>query len=470
MFISFSGFATVNLQTGVYSLNIHDFTGMERHYRGDETHSGIMGKKWMTVYDTRLKFKEDTNILYMFDGAISRYHIFEKNISGNWQAKTGTFSETDSGYQYNYKDRIYKFNDKGLLTEFHKNAYVWFKISYDKDEHISRLTTYEGIDYLVETNTDGMIIKLRPSETSIAVVEISYSYNDGYLHTVKDVTGVNNYKYDENNLLTYASFVSKPPIYIDYVKFESDKYVSKVSHRDTYEKYNFKKIVRNDRENHFTVDIEEGMKGKKDVYKIRHEFNEVYKNGKYQYTKRVRRYRNDYMFFEQVNNSNGLKQSLFRQGVTTKYMYGSNNKVIRQETPDYITTYTYNEADDITYFSLQVIDNSKPEIWSRFSYNNEGELILAENSEGKILSIQHDSNGNIISLRTDDKLLHFTYNDHGMYEKITVEGVGSIKITYDIHGDMSKNISDRDDYEVAKKITEVVSEMMTILGKSGISI
>ena len=488
--LSFTSFATINLQTGEFSINIREYTGMIRFYIGTQTHRGILGKKWLTVYDNTLKHRGDTNMLYLFDAVIDKTFKFERNADGGWLSKVGTLTETDSEYRWKYKERQYVFNKEGLLVEYHKDAYVWFKVEYDESNHISKLNTYEGKIYTFETNEKGMITHQRLEGVPAHKVFSDYTYKDDYLIKVVCEDGVNDYTYDDEHYLTYSSFVSKPPLRITYEKFDGVNHVSKVVYRDTYETYKYTMLSNTTSEKHFTVDIEKGSLIDKDAenketgtnkrarryskvtYK-RNEFNEVYEDGEYKFTQRIRRYRDkDNKFvFDQINASKHIIQSVKRRDGTKTFANNEKGKVIREETDRNVINLTYNDANKVTYYHYQSKELPEYETWTRYSYNTNNQLIDAENNKGQVMSIQHNSHGDISTVRTNKDTVDFTYNMQGKVTRISIQGVGAINVKYDIHGKQVSSKSELGSGEsIGKKMYEISKSMTKLLNKQGVSL
>ena len=460
---SLNSVATVNKQTGEYSLFIDDFIGVQRGYHGNKNYEGVFGKKWFAVYDVRLDDRNEENVMYMFDAPLSRYHKFVKNNAGNWEAKAGKFIETEKGFRYEHKKRRYEFNAKGYLTRFRKNTYIWFNVEYDENNHMSRLVTYDGNDYLIDTNDDGRITHFRYNKTENKDIYITYSYNDkGLLIGLVDHTGINEYRYDEDSHLTYASFVSKPPIFINYQEFDGLKHVSKVSWKNTHKSYDYKMLSDSFNEKKYMVAFKKVDAHGDETKSIDYKFNEVYKDGEYAFTKRIQRFRKGTLVYDQTNVSSGIIDEVKKRSGITKYFY-QGKRIIRKDMPNKIISKTYNDAGKVTYFEIKQKFNPDEVKWSRFSYDSENKLIYVENDKGQTINIQHNNEGDISVLSTKEHTLYVSHNDHGKVSHINIPNVGGISLIYDIHGGFQFSTPDSGSREMASTISRIyvnISNMM----------
>ena len=457
----FNVYAEVDRRTGAFSVDTIDFTGMTRHYSSDERASGLFGLGWMTVYDNRVEASED--VLYVLNATAGLYHLFERDEIGDWQGVTGNITEIDTGYIWSLEDETYVFDERGLLVEYGDNGKK-SRLEYEEDGRLIRFITYDGDDYSVVTDEERRVSRFildRVSEGG----NIRYSYSNGRLVSAEDAEGVAEYHYTDNDHLTYTGFTDADPMIIAYQEFDGRTTVSSFSQGDKNQTYKYEMLSETDGLKTFSVTYALTNYGDTSVY--RNEYEDIYVDDKFSYTKNKRRFYKDNLIYEATYMDRCLPLSITRFGETINYFYDAEDQLIRKESEGRVYQYTYNAMGKLSYYQHASDNEPGSEKWTRFSYSDKNELIGAEDSDSNYLSLIYDEKSQITSMRANDEsVIYFSYNDIGKPERIEVSDLGAINVTYDSHQEIASIKTEGDSDSVALQVTEAFQAMLNILKPS----
>jgi len=438
-------FASVDIRMGSFSYVTTDIDGMERTYSDIFTSKGLFGEKWKTVYDNRLQIDKKENILTVFDAVADKYYKFIINRDGAWQGTSGTMSTISNNYTWEFKDSQYIFNGQGLLIEYHINEYEFYALKYNKDGHIRYFVTYDNDEYDVNTNSEGNIVSFtRMNADSIDLIE--YDYQDGLLVNVIEKNNDENpvtteYKYNYDGYLKFINDGSNYISEISYETYDGKVRVNKYKDYSSITYYEYKLISDDLREKHYSVITYK--KHSSNEHKKTFEYIDVYQDGMFAYTKNFKKYINNKLVYDGKYINKCKPSSIVKNG--------------------YETTYAYNAIGKITYVHRVLKDSSEAEFWAHYSYNIKNNLTSASNSDGLTINLQYDDNENIIVMSTKDKTIYISYNHFKKPITITINGVGTVNVTYDEHGDISSVDSGDAGHKLALEITQAFQVMLTII-------
>jgi YD repeat-containing protein len=187
----------------------------------------------------------------------------------------------------------------------------------------------------------------------------------------------------------------------------------------------------------------------------------------------------------------GLPVAIDHNGEKVTFQYDGKGHVTRKETPSEVTELEYDylvdkikhvkktpkgvaaegvalNSDDPNKESMDQAPVEKPSE-SSFRYDDAGNLIYAENSEGVKITLLYDSVGRIDELKSDKSDIKFTYNVNSKPTVIELVGVGRINVSYTEGGDVEKVASDGG-RKIALAVTGAFEELLDVIRPAGVSL
>lgn len=96
----------------------------------------------------------------------------------------------------------------------------------------------------------------------------------------------------------------------------------------------------------------------------------------------------------------------------------------------------------------------------QYDYDNEGNLTRIADSTGKEIRLHYDENSHISRMENkNDNNMTFKYNEKGKPVLISIEGVGSITVTYDNYGNI-KRVKSKQGHKMALKVTQAFQKLL----------
>jgi len=464
-FISFNSFADIDIRTGAYSISVQDIEGIDRKYSVTEIHKGIFGQKWMAVYDNRVEYSKENGVLFVFDAIENLYYKFKIDSDKLWYGTAGDITEVQNQFIWDYKERKYTFNEQGRLVEYAIDEYRNYTIEYDERSHINRFSNYAGANYEVNTLDDGTVVSFINVE-SLEPNVTEYAYQDGLLISVNknmdtDKSLTSEYSYNDNHFLTSVISSHGDNATINYQGYGNQFRVSELIEGNYISTYRYELLNNSDNEKHFSITVNKKIHDEK--YSNRYEYVDVYNEGSFVYTKQFKEYENNILISDTKYKNKCSPYSIIRNGKKTLITYNTDGRVSIRETDIGILSYTYNKNGKITYVNRALKDDPGNIKWTKYGYNNNNLLISSENSDGVTLALEYDNNKNITVMHSKDKTLYVSYNDYNKPSKITVAGIGSVEVIYDMHGEIETFKSDTAGHKLAVDITKSFQDMLILI-------
>lgn len=175
----------------------------------------------------------------------------------------------------------------------------------------------------------------------------------------------------------------------------------------------------------------------------------------------------------------GKPITIKQEGKMTRFDYLPNGALKKKISPDGTTvTLTYegkfNKIDKVETFDpkLKRVDTTE------YKYDQKGNLAFATNKGKKIaLQLVYDTKGRIQKLIDQKgKTIQFNYNELGKPTKISLEGLGSIVVSYNASGEITNVQSTGErkvaggEREIAKEVTNTFQNLLDIIRPAGVSL
>jgi YD repeat-containing protein len=101
---------------------------------------------------------------------------------------------------------------------------------------------------------------------------------------------------------------------------------------------------------------------------------------------------------------------------------------------------------------------------SQFKYDNKGNLVYAQNSDGQKINMTYDNKGRIATI-TDQakKVVKIEYEDRfGKPSVVTRPGLGTIKVTYKPSGEINK-VESKEGPSVAMQVASTFNNLLDVV-------
>jgi len=166
----------------------------------------------------------------------------------------------------------------------------------------------------------------------------------------------------------------------------------------------------------------------------------------------------------------GLPLKIARGKHVTNFEYNDKGLLTKKNSTkgDFINIKYHKELNKISE-----VQNNKG--WTKFEYDNKGNLKKALNSAQKAVLLIYDRNGKITKMVDKDsktgktRTLLFTYNALGKPVEIQMEKVGKINVAYDNYGEI-KRVESKAGHKMALQVTQAFQNLLTIVKPAGVNL
>lgn len=283
------------------------------------------------------------------------------------------------------------------------------------------------------------------ADASTSKDHILYTYDQNQdLVIADDVNGLRyDYDYDRNHNLTRIGYVDKTSMHIEY-KPTANGVVQSVTQR----------------------------LGEKTAYEYRSDpadaghtwtkvtaFSETGKpvSREYEYRRRITDTGAEQLAEFTAGSSHNRQQTTFDE----------KGRVIRKANAEGgYSEYVYHPRSDKI---ILVLSNN---LQTSFHYDQQGNLLRAENSKGRVIDLEYGGTQQIQRMIDTDRKartrhdVSFKYNAAGKPVEITLAGSGKIYVSYDDKGEISK-VSSPKGAKMALKITQIFQDLLTVVRVAG---
>ncbi len=382
-------------------------------------------------------------------------------------------TRTDTGYVRHYNDgKEEYFDNYGQITEIRFNNGNWIKLSYYPQDNqtfftrskIRQIKNNHGdiiFFFFGDRNTIERIVSNRQETTNF-----HYDKKRNLIFS-KDTSGNSYvYRYDKNHNLLEVLYSDGLKMLITYEP--ETQFVKSVKTRDgSITKYEYES-EKNDPDNHYwTLVTKKNYIGT--LKTNRYEYIiEVLSDGK-RYTKKIITEIAG-LRTETVYNKHGNPLDIKRGNLQTKFKYNDKGLLELKETDTEITKLEYHPVfNKITRVETKQKFLTDSVTWSKFKYDDHGNLSFGASSNGDAVTLKYDKKGQIEIMEANNEVLTFVYSEIGKPTEIAIKDVGKINVSYDKDGEI-QNINSEQGHNMSLKVTQAFQRLLNIVKPAGVSL
>jgi len=329
------------------------------------------------------------------------------------------------------------FDLSGRLIRIENGDYQ-IQLRYDGDR-ANRITDNRGKSIELTWNNQGYLAESQSADGT----KVIYSYNaKNELIKALTVNGLwYGYDYDENHNMTRIGYIDNSSMRIDYVSAQSGK-VRSVDDRNG-DKYRYEYRTDPVDAGHTWTKVTEMRDGAQSV----HEY--------------------EYRIQHDERGTEKLASFAIDGGrdIPGKF-YDAQGRVVRMEKDGHVVQYVFHPHTDKLILSLS------EDRQTAYHYNDAGMLTQARDNKGQVVELEYSSTQHIVRLLEIDERLHrrrdlrFKYNAEGKPVLITMEGAGTINITYDSAGE-TRSITSPQGKKMALGVTRAFQDLLSVVKPAG---
>jgi YD repeat-containing protein len=363
------------------------------------------------------------------------------------------------------------FDAFGKLVKVQDNNNNFIVLSYTKDGNLEKLVDNTNRKMFFFFNSLGTLERVEGENGKKA----TYQYNTrGELTQSKDVDG-NTYGYAYDNEgrhnLKEIAYADNTKMKIQYYPRDKFENVQSVIDRDgTTTEYVYQ---ANDAGGVSTYTVAVTVKSKDGNVASRSKYDYVAKTnatGEKWNWKMISRIDDDLTETE-YNEACGLPVSIKRGPDVTTFKYDVKCRVAQKVTPFEKTELRYHPKVGKVEWVQKTPRGAKKPFWSKFQYDNRGNLTYAENSDAKTVRLAYDTAGRIRVLV--DKKGHqitFKYDENSKPIEIADANLkAAIRVTYKNSGEV-KSVESTAGRQIAMQVTSTFQGLLEIIRPAGVSL
>lgn len=475
--------ADVIERNGDYRLVAADSEGMPlfeasivRYYHSGWQESGLFGNGWMTDLDFKVVRGEDNrlSVLDLCSGDQLAYQVSgKKTANGSDEGAPGSsYTNTrcgctditilPDGYKRVIGDRIEYFGSNGMIKSISAGSSRRLDIKRDDRGKVLELRAESGqiLTFTYDKMT-GNIASIGNGGKNI----LTYSYdqngrlssvvkNGGELHTYTYLDGLLSHYSSPGNdeWVTYSDDDSHK---VKSVRTADGDVVTYAYHSDTP-----------DRLKHTTVATRTASGEIVDTREYR--FTELRDEDGKQWVQHLVEYIDGDMARDTTYAPNYLPLQVNTPYSSVQYVYDERGRVISSISADKSVEFGY-DRNSGKVASVKTIEHPEETVTTtRYTYDNKGNLVKAEDSNGRSMNLTYNSLYQIEKIEEGGQALAFTYGPLGKPERIELLGIGAIDVTYDPQGEIDSVHSDKGS-DISLKITSIFGTLLEMLRQAKVN-
>ncbi|MGE4234473.1 MAG: DUF6531 domain-containing protein [Bacteriovoracia bacterium] len=396
------------------------------------------------------------------DGTVLRSNKFSYQILT--KSKNGYVRKSDNG-------KVESFSNAGKLVRVADRNGNFINLSYNKTGQLVQIQDNLNRRIHLEFNRAGKVEKIKGEGGKTAY----YKYNGFDLTYSKDTDGnVYEYIYSTNgrhNLIgiKYKDNTKMEIAYNDVSKGETVSYVKERDGMGTEYIYGGDSIGGY----HFFTKTKSKNKEGNLVKQATYEYWEKSKADGERYT---------YKMFTDIdgdktetifNECCGMPIEITHNSEKTSFEYDQRGHVTKKVTPSEVTELRYDTKTSKISRVARYPKNSRNKadvIWANYKYDAKGNLVAANNSQGKAVRLVYDFNGRIKAMVDQNKRrLEFKYNEANRPVEIKDPSLGKINVSYKNSGEILK-VQSSGGRNVASSVTAAFQNLLDIIRPAGVTL
>ncbi|MEM7068365.1 MAG: DUF6531 domain-containing protein [Pseudomonadota bacterium] len=380
----------------------------------------------------------------------------------------GSIIKTKTGYTRRTSDTFERFDRDGYLVEWRRAKDNYYVIVRDSKKNILQITDHSGAEYNFESNDNGQVVRISHKDH-----EVFYKYDGKALVQASDIAGnIFKYSYDDKYNMTEILYVDGRNFTIKYE--EETSYVSEIKNKDdTVVLYEYGDIESNDEavvDHYFTRVIDKVSKEDEEPSRERYyEYQIKSDDSGQQYNSKIVTEIDGYRQETQYNECK-LPIRIIRGQRETEFGYDGQCRLTFKSNGYEEQWLEYDKRSGKISLIRQVDVDSRQEEATRFEYDVAGQLIAASASDGRKVSMVYNSDDQIVQLTDENnQVLHFEYGALNKPVKISIEGVGSIDVTYDSSGEI-ESVNSETGHKMALQVTQAMQSLLALVKPAGVDL
>jgi YD repeat-containing protein len=371
-------------------------------------------------------------------------------------------SRTKAGYVRKYSDgRSDSFNKRGQLSRIdNRNSGSFTTLHYDGQYRLSRLTNSNGksLRFFYGDDTGKFVRQIR-SERNLATYEYDDSKN---LVSSTDAVG-NTYRfsYDDNHNLTHVRYEDGSNMTMEYAL--KTQFLEKITRRNgSSTEYSYESDPENPDFHYWTIVKERDFNG--NLVANRYEYWIETKSSGHQYTSKILTRINGIETVTEYNAEFSLPTFIKRGDSETRFKYNSLGMLLKKESTD-------GELIELEYDSIhnKISKVTNNQGTTSFAYDKKGNLQFADKGKESQIELRYDWESQITDVITEEVKISLEYNPVGRPIKISLEGEGSIDVTYDRYGEI-KNVESEAGHKMVQKVTQAYQRLSAKVEPVGVDL
>lgn len=355
-----------------------------------------------------------------------------------------------------------RFNLQGRLTHLYDKNGNFLKFDYEKEQIAS----------ITDNNSRRLTFKYYPNKKVKAISGPNGLMAEYKFANLDDLSWVKNawlktytYDYDDLHNLTKANWPDKTFVALKYDK-KNDWVTSFTDREKCVESYTYD-VDSKDPKNHYWSIVKK-VCGKETVADNKYEFwHKQRADGQY-YLQRVLSTTNGNTTDISYHEVFGKPLSIRRNSEKISYEYYADGQVKVKASPNVRMNFEYDPQNKKVSQVTSAFYNDKGQKTttksSQFKYDNKGNLVYAQNSDGQKINMTYDNKGRIASI-TDQakKVVKIEYEDRfGKPSVVTRPGLGTIKVTYKPSGEINK-VESKEGPSVAMQVASTFNNLLDVV-------
>jgi len=406
----------------------------------------------------------------------SQGKVKARQLAKGMQLHSNRFSyqyitKMDVGYVRVFDNgRVEHFNEEGKLARIEDKNHNFIDLTYGNDGHLVKLVDNFNRKMFFTFNAQGLLEKIQGENAK----EATYKYNNlGELVWAKDVDGsIYTYKYDseKRHNMVEIGYPDKTTMELAYYPRAQFENVKTVKDRDgTLTEYTY--VIDPADHGHYTVGVTVKNTDGKAISSSKYEYMNKHKSDGEEWTYKMITTIDGDRSETTYNECCGLPLIIKRGAEETDFTYDAKGHVTRKITPNDVTELSYDpKVSKVTYVKRSSKSNAKDVAWSKFQYDDKGNLTFAENSEKKGVRLFYDPNGRIKSMVDQSRRrIDFKYNENSKPIEITDPSLGTITVSYTNSGEIKK-VDSSAGRKIALQVTSAFQNLLDIIRPAGVTL